>query len=109
MKAVTVKELKQELLTRSPKEVQELCLRLSRFKKENKELLAIVLGLGSMYNHGSPANVYVVDDPSAQTMVFKALRKIPKGNELIINYNSLTTGKSEKEKWFSTRKIDCID
>ena len=43
MKAVTVKELKQELNTRSPKEVQELCLRLSRFKKENKELLTYLL------------------------------------------------------------------
>ena len=43
MKAVTVKELKQELNIRSPKEVQELCLRLSRFKKENKELLTYLL------------------------------------------------------------------
>ncbi|MCX6254966.1 MAG: hypothetical protein NTV31_10895 [Bacteroidia bacterium] len=43
MKAVTVKELKQELSFRSPKELLELCLRLSRFKKENKELLTYLL------------------------------------------------------------------
>ncbi|MDH3323465.1 MAG: hypothetical protein OEM04_10775 [Flavobacteriaceae bacterium] len=43
MKAVTVKELKQELNNRSPKEVLDLCLRLSRFKKENKELLTYLL------------------------------------------------------------------
>lgn len=43
MKAVTVKELNQELLNRSPKELRELCLRLSRFKKENKELLTYLL------------------------------------------------------------------
>ncbi len=43
MKAATVKEIKQELSNRSPKELLELCLRLSRFKKENKELLTYLL------------------------------------------------------------------
>ncbi|GJM33544.1 MAG: hypothetical protein DHS20C18_25450 [Saprospiraceae bacterium] len=43
MKAVTVKELKQELNNRSAKELLELCLRLSKFKKENKELLTYLL------------------------------------------------------------------
>ncbi|MCF6171542.1 MAG: hypothetical protein L3J66_11245 [Bacteroidales bacterium] len=43
MKAATVKELKQELNKRSQKELLELCLRLSRFKKENKELLTYLL------------------------------------------------------------------
>jgi hypothetical protein len=43
MKPVTVKELKEELNLRTPKEVRELCLRLSRFKKENKELLTYLL------------------------------------------------------------------
>lgn len=43
MKAVTIKELNQELLDRSPKELRDLCLRLSRFKKENKELLTYLL------------------------------------------------------------------
>jgi len=43
MKAVTAKELKQELNSKTPKEVLDLCLRLSRFKKENKELLTYLL------------------------------------------------------------------
>ena len=43
MKAVTLKEIKQELNTLSTQEIQELCLRLSRFKKENKELLTYLL------------------------------------------------------------------
>ncbi|TXG35422.1 hypothetical protein [Seonamhaeicola maritimus] len=43
MKAVSVKEIKQELNTLSHKEVQDICLRLSRFKKENKELLTYLL------------------------------------------------------------------
>ena len=43
MKAVTVKELNQELSFRTSKELRELCLRLARFKKENKELLTYLL------------------------------------------------------------------
>lgn len=43
MKSATVRELKMELQDRSPKEVMDLCLRLSRFKKENKELLTYLL------------------------------------------------------------------
>jgi hypothetical protein len=43
MKAVTIKELDQELNNRAPKELRALCLRLARFKKENKELLTYLL------------------------------------------------------------------
>ncbi|MBU8893527.1 MAG: hypothetical protein KOO66_12170 [Bacteroidales bacterium] len=43
MKAASVKEIKDELKTRSPIELLELCLRLARFKKENKELLTYLL------------------------------------------------------------------
>lgn len=43
MKAVTVKELNHALISRSPKELRDICLRLSRFKKENKELLTYLL------------------------------------------------------------------
>jgi len=43
MKAVTVREIKQELNHLTHNEVKELCLRLSRFKKENKELLTYLL------------------------------------------------------------------
>lgn len=43
MKTATVKELKQELNTLSTNELVILCLRLSKFKKENKELLTYLL------------------------------------------------------------------
>jgi len=43
MKAASLGELKHELLTRPQKEVFELCLRLAKFKKENKELLTFLL------------------------------------------------------------------
>ena len=43
MKAATVRELKQEISGRSHDELVKLCLRLSKFKKENKELLTYLL------------------------------------------------------------------
>lgn len=43
MKAVTVNQLKKELITCTPSELVELCLRLSKFKKENKEFLTYLL------------------------------------------------------------------
>jgi len=43
MKAVTVKKIKDELSYKNSKELIDLCLRLSKFKKENKELLTYLL------------------------------------------------------------------
>ncbi|MEM9647430.1 MAG: hypothetical protein AAF969_03045 [Bacteroidota bacterium] len=43
MKASTIAQLKKELQHRSPEELLALCLRLGRFKKENKELLTYLL------------------------------------------------------------------
>jgi len=43
MKASTINELKQELSNITSAQLIELCLRLARFKKENKELLTYLL------------------------------------------------------------------
>tara|TARA_R110002049_G_scaffold73733_6_gene190416 strand:+ start:2869 stop:3345 length:477 start_codon:yes stop_codon:yes gene_type:complete len=43
MKAATVSEIKKELKYRSSDELEQLCLRLARFKIENKELLTYLL------------------------------------------------------------------
>lgn len=43
MKAATAKDIKTELKHKSASELMDLCLRLSRFKKENKELLTYLL------------------------------------------------------------------
>ena len=43
MKPVTIKKIKDELHYKSPQELVELCLKLSKFKKENKELLTYLL------------------------------------------------------------------
>lgn len=43
MKAASVQEIKQELKSLSPSQLTEICLRLARFKKDNKELLTYLL------------------------------------------------------------------
>jgi hypothetical protein len=43
MKAASIQEIKQELKTLTPTELTEICLRLARFKKDNKELLTYLL------------------------------------------------------------------
>jgi hypothetical protein len=43
MKSASIHEIKQELSTLKPAQQVELCLRLARFKKENKELLTYLL------------------------------------------------------------------
>jgi len=43
MKAVSVSDIKKELEHLSSEELTELCLRLSKFKQENKELLTYLL------------------------------------------------------------------
>jgi hypothetical protein len=43
MKTATIQELKQELQATSQTKLLDLCLRLAKFKKENKELLTFLL------------------------------------------------------------------
>jgi hypothetical protein len=43
MKSATINEIKQELSSTRPAQLVDLCLRLARFKKENKELLTYLL------------------------------------------------------------------
>jgi len=43
MKPASLAEIRRELKNRDPKELAELCLRLGRFKKDNKELLTYLL------------------------------------------------------------------
>jgi len=43
MKAATINELKQELNVISPAKLLEICLRLAKYKKDNKELISYLL------------------------------------------------------------------
>jgi hypothetical protein len=43
MKASSLNEIKKELQTLEPETLQEICMRLGKFKKENKELITYLL------------------------------------------------------------------
>ncbi len=43
MKAASISQIKQELKNRSSNELMEICLRLGRYKKDNKELITYLL------------------------------------------------------------------
>ena len=75
-------------------------------KKANKEVLAIVLGYGSLYNHASPSNVVVVDDRQRSALVFKARCSIREGEELLINYDDLSGGVDSSGKWLGSRNVE---
>ena len=93
MKSVTAKELNQELTYRTPKELRDLCLRLARFKKENKELLTYLLfesadelsfirnvkqEMDEEFSHINRTNYYFIR---------KSVRKILKNTRKYIRYS----------------------
>ena len=95
MKASTINELKQELVNTAAPTLVELCLRLARFKKENKELLTYLL----FEAHDTSAYIQSVKDAMALQFadinksnvyfVKKTLRKILRTAKKYIRYSGL--------------------
>lgn len=93
MKPASINDLKQELLTEKPGRLVELCVRLARFKKENKELLtyllfeahdteayikSVIQEMDSNFDTINKSNVYFVK---------KTLRKILRITNKFIRYS----------------------
>lgn len=94
MKAASLKEIKTELNHRSPQELLDLCLRLSKFKKENKELLTYLL-FESADEEAFVQSIKAQIDESfeginTKTFYFikKSVRKILKETKKFIRYSS---------------------
>lgn len=93
MKAASIKQIKDELKHKSNDELVDLCLRLSKFKKENKELLSYLL-----YDLDNEAG-YITDikaevdeqfeSINTQTFYFikKSVRKILRNIKKYIRYS----------------------
>jgi hypothetical protein len=102
MQASTVNELKKELTHLSPKELIELCTRLARFKKENKELLTYLL-FEAHDEHGYVASVKEYIDteiaaiPSGNSLylIKKSLRKILRTTSKYIRFSGSKTTEIE--------------
>ncbi len=106
MKAATVNELKKELIQLEPDQVTELCLRLARFKKENKELLTFLI----YESHDIPAYINEVKKEMEiqfstmnRTNLYltkKSLRAILRSNNKFIRYVGKKEAEIEILTWF---------
>jgi len=96
MKAATVNELKLELVNLPAPKLVELCLRLAKFKKENKELLTYLL-FEAFDEEAYVQNVKKEVDEQFEDMnrdslyfVKKSLRKILRSINKYIRYTAST-------------------
>jgi hypothetical protein len=110
MKAASIQEIKQELKSQSPSELVEFCLRLAKFKKDNKELLTWLL-----FEAGDEAN-YIetvkkeIDREFAELpkpnlyLTKKSLRKVLRNTAKQIRYTGSPQAEVELLTYFC-RKI----
>ncbi|MES1198162.1 MAG: hypothetical protein ABUL41_02690 [Chitinophagaceae bacterium] len=106
MKASTVHEIKQELETIKPTELAELCLRLAKFKKENKELLTYLL-FEANDEDGYVSGIKNEIDELFETInsshlyfAKKTLRKIVRVINKYCRYSGVKTTEIELRTWF---------
>ena len=112
MKASTIHEIKQELVNTPSSTLVELCLRLARFKKENKELLTYLL----FEAHDTSAYIESIKNAMDQefaamnkTNVYyikKSLRKILRALKKYIRYSGLHVVEVELLIYFCTAMKD---
>jgi|ERR1043165_873556 hypothetical protein len=102
MKASTVQELKQELKHRSAAELVELCNRLARFKKENKELLTYLLfeahdEAGYVRSVKQEIDTQFAEIPKTNSLYLqkKSVRKILRTANKYIRYSNVDTTEPE--------------
>ena len=112
MKSATIHELKQEMSQLKPAELSALCLRLARFKKENKELLTYLL-FEAHDEDGYIAAVKKEIDEQFETInlshlyfVKKSLRKILRGINKHIRYTGSKQAEVEWLLYFCTLIAD---
>jgi hypothetical protein len=100
MKTATVTEIKKELKHHSYKELMDLCLHLSKFKKENKELLTYLLFQTNedQYILGIKKEVkFLFEQMNTKSYYYikKSVRKILRLIKKYIKYSKKTTTEIE--------------
>ena len=112
MTTASLQEIKKELRIRDADSLQELCMRLSKYKKENKELLNYLL----FEAHNEQAYVENVKEeiqelfktvpPSNVYFVKKSLRKILRFTNRQIKYSAIKQTELELRVFFCTKMIE---
>ena len=109
MKAASLNEIKKELSYLDLKKVQELCMRLAKYKKENKELLTYLLfeaGDESGYVAGVKNEIddhFVLLPKSNVYLIKKSLRKILRITNKQIRYSDAKQTEVELRIYFCTK------
>lgn len=109
MKAATVKELKTELSERSHQDLLALCLRLSRFKKENKELLTYLLFESDdeeAFIESIKKEIYLqftLINTKTYYFIKKSVRKILRTIKKFVRYSQKTETEVELLLYFCTK------
>ena len=106
MKAVTLKELKNEIITLSQLQVLDLCMHLAKFKKENKELLSYLL----FEAHDEPSFILKVKDLITEQfedlnkknlyLAKKTIRKVLRTTNKYIKYSGIKQTEVELRIFF---------
>lgn len=65
-----------------------------------KGSIAIALGYGSLYNHSEAPNAIFEPDYKNQYIIFRSLREIRPGEEIVIDYHA---GNPDEQVWFEIK------
>ncbi|MDH3648320.1 MAG: hypothetical protein OEQ53_01495 [Saprospiraceae bacterium] len=109
MKAATVKVIKDELKGRSSHELIAICLRLAKFKKENKELLTYLLfEAANEFNYTAGIKTEVDEqfeqiNTSSYYYIKKSIRKILRNLKRQIRYSQRKETEIELLLYFCTK------
>jgi hypothetical protein len=112
MKSATIQEIKAELITLPPSDLTELCLRLAKFKKDNKELLTYLLFEAADITSFITAVKKEMDEEFSELpkpnlyLTKKTLRKILRTTSKQIRYTASAQAEVELLTWFCRKVRD---
>jgi hypothetical protein len=112
MKAASLNDIKKELVELDPKTVRDLCMRLAKYKKENKELLTYLLfeahdesgyvnsikaEMDDMFHSLPTGHVYYIK---------KSIRKILRMLNKLVKYSGIKQTELELRLYFCAKVKD---
>ncbi|WP_276362459.1 hypothetical protein [Daejeonella sp. H1SJ63] len=114
MKPEKLSDLKKELLNHNVHELTEICLRLAKYKKENKELLSYLLfDATEPMEYAEQVKNFLIDDfKSMQKHYFYSTKSLRKIIRLINRYAKYTGSKQVETElcmWFCSNYLIFAD